>query len=206
MMLNDKATGRRPQATDVALLIPLCVACLAACQVADRGETAAPSSYALGTTATAAEIAALDLDVSPSGAGLPQGLGDAVAGERIYQAQCASCHGAKGEGVAPYPALVGREPREGFSFGNDPKLVRTVGNYWPSATGLFDYIRRTMPLTAPGTLANSEVYAVTAYLLVANEILPAGATLDSTSLMVVSMPAKDRFVPDNRRGGREVRE
>jgi hypothetical protein len=62
-----------------------------------------------------------------------------------------------------------------------------------------------MPLTAPGTLVNSEVYAVTAYLLVANEILPAGAVLDSTSLMAVSMPAKDRFVPDSRRGGREVR-
>jgi mono/diheme cytochrome c family protein len=178
---------------------------LAACQVPDHGESATPSTYGIGTSASPAEVAALDLDVSPSGEGLPQGRGDAVAGERIYQAQCASCHGAKGEGVAPYPPLVGREPREGFSFGNDPKLVRTVGNYWPSATGLFDYIRRTMPLTAPGTLVNSEVYAVTAYLLVANEILPAGAALDSTSLMAVNMPAKDRFVPDDRRGGKEVR-
>jgi mono/diheme cytochrome c family protein len=178
---------------------------LAACQVPDHGESATPATYGIGTSASPAEVAALDLDVSPSGEGLPQGRGDAVAGERIYQAQCASCHGAKGEGVAPYPPLVGREPREGFSFGNDPKLVRTVGNYWPSATGLFDYIRRTMPLTAPGSLGNSEVYAVTAYLLVANEILPAGATLDSTSLMAVQMPARDHFVPDNRRGGREVR-
>jgi mono/diheme cytochrome c family protein len=179
---------------------------LAACRVADRGESGTPSTYGIGTPATASEVAALDLDVAPSGEGLPQGRGDAVAGEAIYQAQCASCHGVKGEGVAPYPPLVGREPREGFPFGNDPKLVRTVGNYWPSATGLFDYIRRTMPLTAPGTLLNSEVYAVTAYLLVANEILPAGATLDSTALMAVQMPAKDHFVPDNRRGGREVRE
>ena len=202
-MPNYRARGHRPDAR--GSLVVVLGALLGACQVADRGETAAPSLYGIGTPAAPAEVAALNLDVSPSGEGLPQGRGDAMAGERIYQAQCASCHGAKGEGVAPYPALVGREPREGFSFGNDPKLVRTIGNYWPSATGLFDYIRRTMPLTAPGTLVNSEVYAVTAYLLVANEILPAGAALDSTSLMAVRMPATDRFVPDDRRGSKEVR-
>ena len=122
-----------------------------------------------------------------------------------FAAQCASCHGANGEGVAPNPPLVGREPREGFGFGNDPKLVRTVGNYWPEATTLFDYIKRTMPLSAPGSLSDSDVYSLTAHLLVANEILPAGASLDSTSLMAVRMPARDRFVPDNRRGGREVK-
>jgi len=123
-------------------------------------------------------------------------------------AQCASCHGAKGEGTPgnpPNPPLVGREPREGFPFGNDPKLVRTVGNYWPEATTLFDYIKRAMPLTAPGVLTDDEVYSLTAYLLVANEILPAGATLDSASLVAVKMPAKGRFVPDNRRGGAEVK-
>ena len=101
--------------------------------------------------------------------------------------------------------LVGREPREGFGFGNDRKLVRTIGNYWPEATTLFDYIRRTMPLQEAGSLSDDQVYSLTAYLLVANDILPAGATLDSASLMAVRMPAKDRFVPDNRRGGREVK-
>jgi cytochrome c len=182
---------------------------LAACQVADGSDSGAPSTYGLGTPATAAEVAALDTDASPSGAGLPAGSGDATIGATLYQAQCASCHGANGEGVAgnpPGPALVGREPREGFNFGNDPKLVRTVGNYWPEATTLFDYIKRTMPLTAPGSLSDNDVYSLTAYLLVSNEILPAGATLDSASLMAVRMPARDRFVPDTRRGGAEVRE
>jgi cytochrome c len=100
---------------------------------------------------------------------------------------------------------VGREPREGFNFGNDPKLVRTIGNYWPEATTLFDYIKRTMPLSAPGSLSDSDVYSLTAHLLVANEILPAGATLDSASLMAVKMPAHDKFVRDNRKGGAEVK-
>ena len=182
----------------------LCVGLLA-CQMADTGETGAPKTYGLGTAASPAEIAALNTDVSPSGEGLPLGGGDAVTGEKLYMVHCASCHGAKGEGVAPYPPLVGREPREGFPFGNDPKAVRTVGNYWPEATSLFDYIKRTMPLNAPGSLSDNDVYSITAHLLVANEILPAGAKLDSISLMFVEMPAKDRFVPDNRRGGREVK-
>jgi len=108
--------------------------------------------------------------------------------------------------MAPvYPALIGREPREGFPFGTDPKLVRTVGNYWSHATTLVDYVRRAMPLTAPGSLTNDQVYAVSAYLLAANEIIARDAVLDSAAVMAIQMPAKDRFVPDDRRGGPEVK-
>jgi S-disulfanyl-L-cysteine oxidoreductase SoxD len=184
------------------------VAVLAACQVADQDDRGTPATYGIGTAATPAEVAALNTDASPSGAGLPAGSGNATAGAALFQAQCSTCHGAKGEGAPgnpPGPPLVGREPREGFGFGNDPKLVRTVGNYWPEATTLFDYIKRTMPLSAPGSLSDNDVYSLTAHLLVANEILPADATLDSASLMAVKMPAKDRFVRDNRRGGAEVK-
>jgi len=159
----------------------------------------------IGHAATPAEVAAFNTDVSPSGEGLPPGSGDAGQGETLYRTHCATCHGSQGEGIAPNPPLVGREPREGFPFGNDPALVRTIGNYWPHATTLFDYIRRTMPLSAPGSLTDDEVYSLTAWLLVANEVLPAGSRLDSASLMAVRMPARDRFVPDTRRGGREVR-
>ena len=182
----------------------LVAAVLSACQVADRG-AGAPETYGLGTPATAAEIAALNTDVSPSGEGLPAGRGDATRGAALFQAHCAVCHGANGQGIAPNPPLVGREPREGFPFGNDPTLIRTVGNYWPEATTLFDYIKRTMPLSAPGSLSDDDVYSLTAHLLVANEILPAGASLDSASLVAVRMPAHDRFVPDDRRGGPTVR-
>lgn len=184
------------------------VLALLACQVADRSPNETPDTYGLGTPATPAEVAALDADVSPSGEGLPPGRGDAARGAELYQAQCASCHGANGEGVRgnpPGPPLIGREPREGFGFGSDPKLVRTIGNYWPEAATLFDYIRRTMPLHAPGSLSDDDVYSLTAHLLVANEILPSGASLDSATLMAVRMPARDKFVRDNRRGGAEVK-
>ncbi|HEX9565137.1 MAG TPA: cytochrome c, partial [Gemmatimonadaceae bacterium] len=133
------------------------------------------------------------------------GRGDAVSGATLYRTHCASCHGNKGEGIAPNPALVGRDPRDGFPFGTDPALVRTVGNYWPHATTLFDYIRRTMPLSAPGSLRDDEVYSLTAFLLAANEVIPPDGGLDSASLVAVRMPARDRFVPDDRKGGREIR-
>jgi S-disulfanyl-L-cysteine oxidoreductase SoxD len=202
-----KADGRKGIGDGKAVAF-LALISLGACQVADRGSTAAPSTYGLGTPATAAEIAALNTDASPSGAGLPPGRGDATKGAALFAAQCAACHGANGEGAPgnpPGPRLVGRDPREGFGFGNDPKLVRTVGNYWPEATTVFDYIKRTMPLSAPGSLSDDDVYSLTAHLLAANEILPAGATLDSASLMAVKMPAAGRFVRDDRRGGKEVK-
>jgi cytochrome c len=184
------------------------LAAVASCQVADRGQSGAPATYGLGTIASATDIAAMNTDVAPNGEGLPSGSGDATRGALLYQAKCATCHGANGEGTRgspPNPPLIGREPREGFPFGNDIRLVRTIGNYWPEATTLFDYIKRSMPLAEPGSLTDDEVYSLTAHLLVANEILPAGATLDSASLMAVRMPAKDRFVRDDRRGGAEVK-
>jgi cytochrome c len=105
-----------------------------------------------------------------------------------------------------YPRLVGRDSAaEGFRFGTNPRLVRTIGNYWPYASTVFDYVRRAMPLQAPGSLSNDEVYAVTAYLLAGNQIIAPTATLDSAKLVNIKMPYADRFVPDNRRGGREVR-
>lgn len=168
--------------------------------------SAAGARYALGTPVSVARIDSLDIDVDAQGRGLPPGRGDARAGEVLYRTQCAPCHGAKGQGAEPvYPALIGREPRDGFPFSTDFKLVKTIGNYWPHATTLFDYIRRAMPFTAPGSLTADEVYSLTAYLLAANEVIPAGATLDSASLVAVRMPARDRFVRDDRRGGPEIR-
>lgn len=178
-----------------------------------RSAPEAPAHFGVGRAATPAEVAALDIDVAPDGAGLPPGHGSVTEGAAIFAAKCAVCHGPAGEGQqgppaagqAAAPRLVGREPREGFPFGRDPKLVKTIGNYWPYATTLFDYVRRTMPLTAPGSLENNEVYALVAYLLAENEVVPRTAVMDSASLAGVRMPARDRFVPDDRRGGATFR-
>ena len=105
----------------------------------------------------------------------------------------------------PFDRLVGREPRNDFPFGRDPRLVKTVGNYWPYATTLYDYLNRAMPLTAPGSLTPDEVYGLVAFLLWRNEIITDTAVMNAQTLPRVVMPARDRFVVDNRRGGPEIR-
>ena len=75
--------------------------------------------------------------------------------------------------------LVGAEPKQGFPFSKDPSLPHTIGNYWPYATTVFDYIRRAMPPDAPGSLSDADVYNLTAFLLNANELIPADAVIDA---------------------------
>ncbi len=157
--------------------------------------------YGVGRPATAAEIAAWNIDVNPSGEGLPPGRGTRAEGAVVFAAQCAVCHGVKGEGLPAAPALVGREPREGFPFGESLQYLRTVGNYWPYATTLYDYITRAMPAATPGSLSPDETYAVVAWILAENEIITPATVMNAQSLPRVRMPARDRFVPDDRRAG-----
>ena len=138
--------------------------------------------------------------------GFHQGRGTFADGEALYAARCANCHGQTGR-EGPNDVLVGREPRDEFAFANDPQLRRTVGNYWPYATTLFDYVRRAMPPGAPGSLQDDEVYGLVTYLLALNEIVPASAVMDATTLPKVTMPAARslRAGPAPAIGGRIVR-
>lgn len=181
-------------------LLPLVLlASLTACGGAGNPGTtdADPGTrYGLGRPADVQLVARLDTDIDPSGAALPAGRGTAAEGAVLYAAQCAMCHGAEGLGMPPaFPRLLGRDPKaEDFAFADDPKLPKTIGNYWPYATTLFDYIRRAMPLTAPGSLTDDQVYALTAYLLAADGVIPKESTLDAASLAAVKMPYTDRFI------------
>ena len=157
----------------------------------------APATFGIGRPATPAEIAAWDIDVGPDGAGLPPGRGTSAEGAPIYAARCASCHGKTGK-EGPNDVLVGRVPGDAFPFAREARTPKTIGNYWPYATTAFDYIRRAMPPDAPGTLKDDEVYALVAYLLVLNELVPADAVIDAASLPKVKMPAREHFVPDTR--------
>ena len=157
----------------------------------------APATFGIGRAASPAEIAAWDIDVGPDGAGLPPGKGTASEGAAIFASRCASCHGKTGK-EGPNDALVGRLPGDAFPFAQDARTPKTIGSYWPYATTVFDYIRRAMPPDAPGTLKDDEVYALTAFLLAQNELVPADTTIDAASLPKVKMPARDHFVPDTR--------
>lgn len=171
-----------------------------------------PRRAGLGTPATPEQIAALDIDVSPDGAGLPPGGGSAREGAGVYAQTCAACHGANGEGGTADP-LVGAEPKETLPFGPDyerwrggrPDVAFTIGNYWPYATTIFDYVRRAMPASAPGSLTADETYALTAWLLARNGIIADAAVMNAETLPRVRMPARARFVHDDRKGGAEVK-
>jgi len=164
---------------------------------ADTNDTAWPSRFGHGSTVSDAELAAVDIDVKHDGAGLPQGQGTVAEGERLYALQCAACHGATGiEG--PNNVLVQPMPQTGMPFVNNPKHLKTIGTYWPYATTLFDYIQRSMPQTAPGSLMPDEVYSLTAFLLYRNAIIGENATLNTDTLPQIEMPARDAFTPDDR--------
>lgn len=153
---------------------------------------AAQAKFGFGKAASDAEIKAWDIDVAPSGAGLPAGSGSVAQGSKLYAEKCAACHGAKGEGK-PADRLVGGQ---GTLKSNAP--VKTIGSFWPYASTLYDYIYRAMPYIAPQSLTPTETYALTAYLLHLNGILGAEATLDAASLAKVRMPNRDGFVSDTR--------
>jgi len=160
--------------------------------------------FGFGETASPERIAAWDIDIGPDGEGLPPGSGSVERGETLYRLQCVQCHGARGEG-SQFEALAGRVPGDRFPFSEDRRYPITVGSYWPYATTLFDYIRRAMPQAAPGSLPPDDVYALTAFILQLNGLLESGDSLDAESLPRIRMPARDRFVRDDRRGGPEVR-
>lgn len=132
----------------------------------------------------------------PDGRGMPAGSGSVAQGEKVYAQQCAACHGAKLEGGLGDKLIGGR----GTLVNNDPAKapVKTVESYWPYATTLFDYVKRSMPFNAPDSLSNDDVYAVSAYILAQGKIIPADAVMDAKSLPKVMMPNRDGFVPAGR--------
>jgi len=161
-----------------------------------------PKSFGFGKKASAKQIAALDIDISPDGRGLPPGEGNVAQGREIYAAKCAACHGATGT-EGPNDRLVA--PDSVSKSGGAARRIKAIGNYWPYATTVFDYIRRAMPFNQPGSLTDQEVYSVTAYLLNKNGLWDEKATLNAKNLPKIKMPAQNNFVPDDRKDGPEIR-
>jgi S-disulfanyl-L-cysteine oxidoreductase SoxD len=156
---------------------------------ASAGKTLrAMESPNLGREATPAQIAGWDISVGPDGVGLPPGKGTPAMGATVYEQKCQACHGAKGAGQ-PNDRLVGGQ---GTLASKTP--VRTIGSYWPYATTVFDYVRRSMPYTHPQSLSDDEVYAVTAYLLNLNGIIGDNDEMTAQTLPKVKMPNQPNFI------------
>ncbi len=151
--------------------------------------------YGFGTTPTAADIAMIDIDVMPDGRGAPPGEGTYEEGKMVYTVQCLACHGAnlEGNGDVGGAALIGGR---GSLASGSPK--KTIESYWPYASTVFDYVKRAMPFNAPGSLTDTEVYNVVAYILGEANILDKNTTLSASNIGSVEMPNKDGFIADPR--------
>jgi mono/diheme cytochrome c family protein len=148
--------------------------------------------YGIGQPASESQVRLWNIDIAPSGEGLPPGRGTARQGAVIYAKKCASCHGPTGvEG--PNDRLVG-----GQDSLQSQEPVKTVGSYWPYATTLYDYINRAMPFTAPQSLTPDEVYSLVAWILARNGIVPDDTVIAGGTLPKVRMPNRDGFVSDPR--------
>lgn len=157
-----------------------------------QAEAQTAGRYKLGHIAEPGEIAAWDIDVRGDGIGLPAGGGNVAEGKAIFAESCAACHGDKGQGSIA-DVLVG-----GKGTLNTAKPVKTIGSFWPYAPTLYDYVNRAMPFNAPQSLTPNQVYAVTAYLLFLNGILPENAKLDAATLSRIEMPNRGGFTSDPR--------
>jgi mono/diheme cytochrome c family protein len=160
-----------------------------------------PSKFNFGETVSAEEVGKIAIAIPADGAGLPSGKGDYAAGKEFYAAACAACHGDKLQGVAGLPNMPSGAALRligGRGTLTSQKPTVTVESYWPYATTLFDYIRRAMPYTAPGSLSADEVYALSAYILAEGKIIDRSAVLDATTLPKIEMPNRDGFIADPR--------
>jgi cytochrome c len=153
----------------------------------------APTYSGVGRTPSPEEIRAWDISIGPTGAELPPGRGTTKEGAQIYRAKCASCHGATGiEGRAPILKSKAGPEVELWARG------RILPLRAPFATGVWDYVNRAMPLNREGTLTADEVYALTAWMLYINGVIPEDQVLDAESLPKVKMPIGDKYasLPD----------
>ena len=169
-----------------AMLLTLAIAMPAS--AGDTGNTPA-NTPGLGKPISEADIKPWDISVLPDGTNLPPGSGTAALGAKLYVDKgCNLCHGDNAKG-GPNPALVGNPPLTG-----DVAALKTIANFWAWPTTLFDYIRRAMPWPTPHTLSDDEVYALCAYLLAANNLIPQDEVMNAQTLPKVKMPNHDNFI------------
>lgn len=145
----------------------------------------------LGKPVSEADIKQWDIAILPDGTNLPPGSGTPAQGAQIYAQKCVICHAeaGKGGGAPGAGALAGGAP-----LTNGIDTVKTIGNYYPYATTVFDYVRRAMPYSMPRSLTDNEVYALTAYILSLNKLIGENDVIDAKTLPQVKMPNRDNFI------------
>lgn len=148
----------------------------------------------LGKPISESAIASWDIDIrTPDAAGLPPGSGTIAAGKQVFEAKCLACHGEGAKGGPVFGTMVG-----GIGSFTTNTRVLTPGSMYPYSGVLFDYVRRAMPMNAPQSLTNDEVYAVSGYILYLNGLMKEDVVVNKDTLAAVRMPNRDNFIVDDR--------
>jgi cytochrome c len=193
------AVPHRAAAVPTADAMPGARSGVAADPAARSGTAATAAALArIGRPAMPAELRAWDIDVRGDFTGLPAGAGSVAAGQKTWDAVCASCHGVFGESNDVFTPLVGgttaqdieRGRVQALASGNAPH--RTTLMRASRLSTLWDYIHRAMPWNAPKSLTVDEVYGVLAYLLSLGEIVPADFTLTDRNIAEVERRLPNR--------------
>ena len=172
-------------ASPMALLKVLAFALLMGVSVLAQSPT-----YGVGRTPTAEEIRAWDISIGPTGEELPPGRGTVREGAQLYRAKGVRGmpRGDRHRGQGAHSEKQSRPGR--LSVWARGRILPLRA---PFATTVWDYINRAMPLNREGTLTADEVYALTAYLLFINDVIPEDEVLDAKSLPKVKMPIGDNY-------------
>jgi cytochrome c len=90
-----------------------------------------------------------------------------AAGQKLYAAHCASCHGASGEGDKA-PRVVGID--QGALPLDPPSSAKVRSTQFKTAADVADFVVKNMPPGAGGSLKESEYWSILAFDLHANGV------------------------------------
>ena len=139
----------------IAILVVVLVMGIFVAACGSPKPTATPAPTATSSTAT------------PTATSTAQTVGQlAAAGQTVFAASCAKCHGAQGQGVTA-PAIIGANAH--------------LDKYGTAQT-LLSFISSSMPLDAPGSLAQQQYRQLLSFLLINNNYMQSSASFDPNQL------------------------
>jgi cytochrome c len=131
-------------------------------------------------------------DASSAGPGAgaaaaPTNFSEQVAlGQKLYADNCASCHGASGEGTGDAPRVVGL--KEGALPLDPPASAKFRKTQFTTVMDVGAFVVQNMPPNKGGSLSTDQYFAILAFDLKANGIDLGDKKLDADLAKTLTIP------------------